>query len=459
MITENILPGSFRDPSGFLFTQNSQIYRQINHVYKDNYDLLMRSGLYQRLTENKKLISHDEIKNGTLEREGPYKTIQPEKISFISYPYEWCFGQLKDAALLMLDIQKTAIEYGLSLKDASAYNIQFKSGRPIFIDTLSFEKYEETKPWIAYRQFCQHFLAPLALMRYSDIRLNQLLKVYIDGVPLDLASRLLSMRTQFHFSLFLHIHMRAKFQKDFASRRSIDVKYRKNSRLSLLALVDNLETTISKMRVKHAKTEWNEYYQNTNYSEESWLSKKNLVSELLDQINPAVVWDLGANTGIFSRLAASKGIETISFDSDPLAIEQSYQIAKNNNEKNILPLCLDLTNPSPGIGWQNEERMSLIKRADNDTVLALALIHHLAITHNIPLGCIAEFLSRLCKNLIIEFIPKDDSQVQKMLSNREDIFSAYSQSEFEAAFSHYFDIVKRLAIKDTKRSLYQMRKK
>ncbi len=216
--TRKIIAGSFRDPSGFLFYQENVLYRQVNTAYRENYDLLIESGLYQALIDSKLLVSHIEEKTDATYADCVYKILKPEIVPFISYPYEWCFSQLKDAALTTLKIQKIALDFGMSLKDSSVYNIQFLKGRPIFIDTLSFEKYQEGSPWVAYKQFCQHFLAPLALMSFSDVRLNQLLKVFIDGVPLDLASSLLPAKTKLNFSLLSHIHLHAKSQKKYESK-------------------------------------------------------------------------------------------------------------------------------------------------------------------------------------------------------------------------------------------------
>lgn len=210
--------GSFRDPSGFVFRQDGIIYRHVNIVYKENYDYLITSGLYQDLTGRGLLIPHDEVDIDYAKSESAYKTLRPKLVEFISYPYEWCFSQLKDAALTTLQIQKRSLEYGMTLKDASAYNIQFMAGKPTLIDTLSFEKYHEGEPWVAYKQFCQHFLAPLALMSYRDIRLNQLFRIYIDGVPLDLASSLLPLRTRFNPPLLFHIHLHAVSQKHYADK-------------------------------------------------------------------------------------------------------------------------------------------------------------------------------------------------------------------------------------------------
>jgi hypothetical protein len=212
------LSASFRDPSGFLFTDNGILYRQINRAYSKDYARLMDSGLYDRLIKASLLIPHVEADHAPVESEAAFKVIQPERVPFISYPYEWSFSQLKDAALATLSIQKRAMKLDMSLKDASAYNIQFVRGKATLIDTLSFEIYKEGEPWVAYKQFCQHFLAPLALMAYRDVRLSQLLRVYIDGMPLDLASELLPAKTKFNFGLLTHIHIHAGAQKRYSDK-------------------------------------------------------------------------------------------------------------------------------------------------------------------------------------------------------------------------------------------------
>jgi len=421
----------------------------------------VNSGLYENLVRNGLLVEHKEIEarefSGLSSDDQRHKIIQPEYLSFISYPYEWCFSELKDAALTTLQIQKTALEYGMSLKDASAYNIQFKNGKPLLIDTLSFEKYEGGKPWVAYKQFCQHFFSPLALMKYRDLRMNQLLKSFIDGIPLDLASKLLPKRTHFKFSLLTHIHLHSKSQEKY-SDKAVEIKS-KISKFQMLALIDNLESFIRNLGLDKTKTEWGDYYNDTNYSEEALLDKEKIISNFIDKTVPKKVWDMGANTGIFSRIAAKKGIHTISFDIDPMAVEKNYLAMKRADEKNILPLILDATNPSPAIGWENEERDSLMERGPVDLVMALALIHHLAISNNTPLIKIANFFAKISHNLIIEFVPKADSNTQRLLKTREDIFPNYDEKHFEEDFSNFFDIIEKQQIEGSTRTLYLMKKK
>ena len=454
------LPSSFRDPSGFLFLDQGVLYRQVNRSYREDYDHFVGSGLFDSLVDAGLLVAHREVTPPGPEPQERYKTLRPEPLPFISYPFEWSFSQLQDAALTTLAIQKRSLEHGMSLKDGTAYNIQFREGKPLFIDTLSFERYTEGRPWTAYRQFCQHFLAPLALASYSDIRLGQLLRIHLDGIPLDLASHLLPFHTRFRFSLLTHLHLHAKAQTHFADKPVRQV-HRSVSRRALQGLIENLESCVAALNWNTPQQEWASYYGETNYTSAAFRHKEQLVGEYLDRINPKpdMVWDLGANTGLFSRLAASRGMTTIAFDQDPACVERNYRVCRQERDTNILPLWVDLTNPSPNLGWHGRERMSLLDRGSPDAVLALALIHHLAIANNLPLSRLAGFFGELCRTLVIEFVPKTDSQVQRLLASREDIFPNYTQEAFEQAFRRYFEIRAVSKIRQTERMLYRMERK
>lgn len=452
MLKNKALSSSFKDPSGFIFSKKGVLYRQINKSYFHNYTAMMQSGLYRRLTERGLLTPHQEIKIRSTD-----KIIKPDLVKFISYPYEWSFSMLKDAALVTLEIQKMAIKYGQTLKDASAFNIQFVNSRPVLIDSLSFETYQPGMPWQAYQQFCRHFLASLALMAFVGPELNQLSRIYLDGVPLGLACRLLPVKTKLNFGLLLHLHLHSHNQNKYSNGKSL--KKIKVSQVRMLGLIDSLETTIRKLSWLRPKTEWGNYYSFANYSNRAMKAKKRLVEKFILKTNPKSVWDMGANTGRFSRLASNRGINTIAFDLDPTAVELNYRECRRSQEKNLLPLIIDLTNPSANIGFACKERDSLIKRGPADLVLALALIHHLAISNNLPFNLIAEFFSKCGRSLVIEFVPKQDSQVQKLLASRKDIFPSYSQEEFYTEFSRYFMIIQKKAIPGTKRILYFMRRK
>jgi ribosomal protein L11 methylase PrmA len=456
-------PSSFRDPSGFLFEDNGVLLRAVARSYSPDFNLLISSGLYDKLTRDKWLIPHKAARwDGPLP-EGISALIEPEKLPFISYPYEWCFSQLKEAALLTLKIQRAALESGMTLKDASAYNIQFHNGKPVLIDTLSFEKYTDGSPWTPYRQFCQHFLAPLALAAFTDIRLPQLLKVYIDGIPLDLASKLLPWQTRFS-PLLTHIHLHAAAQENLSRKPAKPSAGARISKLALQALIDDLERAVSSLPWKPAKGVWSDYYETNSYDARAIEHKKQLVAEFLDAVSPKPerVLDAGANTGLFSRIAAGKGLFTLSVEMDPLCVEKNYRACADGAAGKaaaglVLPLVGDLVNPSPSIGWANRERDSFAQRAQSDAMLALALVHHLAIANNVPLPKIAEFFASLSRWLIIEFVPKGDPQTQRLLASRKDIFTDYNEAGFTRAFGRFFSVQRTEKIAGTDRALYLMK--
>ncbi len=452
-------PASYRDPSGFVFRRHGSVLRQINPCYRADYDHLITSGLYDESTSAGMLLPHEEAPLDWRLDERAYKVLRPVQLPFVSYPYEWSFSQLRDAALLTLKIERLALKKGMTLKDASAYNVQMFEGRPVLIDTLSFERYEERQPWVAYRQFCQHFLAPLALMSRTDIRLNQLLRIYIDGVPLDLASSLLPWRTKLSLSLGLHIHAHARCQQKHAHAAGGEKSKGSFSRRQFETILAGLESAVSDLRWNTGYTEWADYYAaNNNYGDAGLETKEQLVKQLLGQIQPRTVWDLGANDGRFSRIAAQCGAETVvAWDIDPTCVEHNYRQVVALRETSLHPLLLDLTNPSPGVGWANAERTSFAGRGPADAVLALGLIHHMAISNNVPLAKLAETFAALSDWLMLEWVPKEDSQVQKLLATREDVFPNYVQREFELAFQQYYSIESRLAVKGTKRTLYLLR--
>ncbi len=450
---------SFRDPSGFVFRHSDgKIYRQVNKRYAAEYDLLMNSGLYRELADAGMLISHEEIGLFDECTDQAYKLLLPEQIPFISYPYEWCFSQLKDAALVTLDIQKKAINHGMSLKDASAYNIQFSGEAPVFIDTLSFEKYQEGKPWVAYRQFCRHFLAPLVLASRVDIRLLAMSRAHIDGIPLDLASRLVPFASRFRPGIAMHLVMHAKSQARYAdsTREKPKAVERGMSRMAMTGLIDSLESTVKGLKWEPSGTEWADYTESCNYSDDSLQAKKKIVREFLDRVKPAVVWDLGANTGVFSRLAAVGNTRVMAFDIDMSCVEMNYLSCRKEKRSNLVPLFTDLSNPGPSLGWAHEERDSMVRRGPADAAMALALMHHLAIGNNVPFSNLARFFASLGRTLIIEWVPKSDPQVKRLLRGREDIFDDYTKEKFEKAFGSLFVLDDSKPVADTGRVMYLM---
>lgn len=451
------LPSSFRDPDAYVFRDNGRIRRRIAASGRRDFQQLMDSGLYGALTVDGSLVTHEVIAETAADC-----VIEPLQIPFVSYPYEWSFSMLKDAALLTLHVQTAARRHGMTLKDASAFNVQFLNGKPVFIDTTSFTAQIPDEPWNAYRQFCQHFLAPLLLMAYRDHRLLALFRDYLDGIPLDLAAGLLPWRTRWRPAIYLHLHLHAAMQKKHAGdgdRETSPARRRPTVKAApAQAMLDNLKNLVMSLRWQPAGTEWGDYYDFTNYSEQALSAKKDIVGRFLDDAKPSSLWDLGANNGLFTRLAAERGIPSVAFDIDPAAIEKNYLYLKQNRLPCLLPLVCDLCNPSPGLGWANAERDSLANRGPVDATLALALIHHLAISNNLPLTKIAEFLATITKDLLIEFVPKSDSKVKILLATRPDIFPDYDFEHFVAAFSRHFAILRQSPIPSSDRIVVHMRR-
>ncbi len=393
------------------------------------------------------------------EPQAAHAVIRPSPIDFVSYPYEWSFGMLRDAALLTLRAQTIATESGFALRDATAYNVQFQRGRPILIDTLSFERAKAGEPWIAYRQFCEHFVAPLALMAHRDVRLGLMLRDHIDGIPLDLAATLLPGRTRLNLGLGAHVHAHARAQRRFAGDAPEAASSARKATVSPLrqrALIDSLERTIKSLDWEPAGTEWADYADNTSYDDAATSAKEQLVRAYLEAAGGDVVWDLGANTGRYSRIPTELGRRVIAWDVDPAATERHYRAIRRDGTESTLPLLLDLANPSPGLGWAGQERQSVAQRSNADVLLALALVHHLAIGRNVPLGSISAYFASLAPHLVVEFVPKEDAMVQRLLATRKDVFAEYTMEGFETAFARDWDVAESALIEGTSRVLLRL---
>lgn len=454
------VPSSFRDPSGRLFWQDGNLYRTVTDRYIDTYQALKGSGLLDTLQAEKKIVAYKEHLPGVLPQcpKNAALILEPKILPFISYPYEWSFSQLKDAALLTLDLHIQALKKGFLLKDASAYNIQFLNGKPIFIDHLSFDPAEKYNIWPAYGQFCRHFLAPLVLMAKVDPRLNSLSMLHLDGIPLPLARKLLPARKLLSFGLFVHFWCHARSQKKYADKGHVVQKMGKLSARQMLNIAQSLMETVTRLKWQPKGTEWIEYYDHTNYSDAAMRTKIKIITQFIQKVpQPGMVWDVGGNTGDMSRAVQAYADHVVCFDIDPAAVESNYLQVKKNKETKILPLVMDFSNPSSDVGFASKERVSLNRRGKPDVAMVLALIHHLAISNNIPLNRLAAYLASLCHHLIIEFIPKQDSQVQRLLMSREDIFSEYTQEHFENQFSSYFEMTGKEPVADSTRTIYLMK--
>ena len=453
-------PASFRDPSGLVFTRDGVLHRQIQASAEADWRAFLER-LYEPLLRDRLVVEHADAPLEAAAVPGAVAVVRPRRIGLISYPYEWAFGQLKEAGLLTLELQRRALDAGMRLKDASAYNIQFDAGRPVLIDSLSFEEAEPTDPWPAYRQFCEHFLAPLALMAYRDVRCGLLLRDFIDGIPLDLAVALLPGRSRLNFGLLSHLHLHAGAQrraaKGPAPAADAPPPRRRVSATGQQALLDSLRRTIAGLRWEPS-SHWAEYATTTSYSETAAASKAQLVREMLGDVAGAEAWDLGANVGVYSAIAAEAGYRVVAWDQDAGSVEAHWRRVRGDGNPGILPLVLDLANPSPTIGWALEERASFLERGTPDVILALALVHHLAIGNNVPLPGIARLFARMAPHAIVEFVPKEDPMTRRLLAARRDIFDQYSIEGFRASFGERYEIVREAPVADSPRTLFLLRR-
>ncbi|PWT95767.1 MAG: hypothetical protein C5B52_17130 [Bacteroidetes bacterium] len=445
-------PASFRDPAGFVFQSDSKWYRQINQSYAQAYSKLKSSGLLDKLIAQNKLIPHSEIQKNLSGDKNHWLTLLPQQIPYLSFPYEWSFDALRDTAILTLDIALESMNYGMILKDATPFNFQIVSGGPILIDTLSFEKYDETKPWVAYRQFIETFLCPLLLSSYKSPAFIGMLSQYPNGIPVNFCAALLPFSSKLNPLSGLHIHLQSKV----SAEKTSNTKQITFTREKLTRILAHLKSGIQNLKLNQVRSEWNDYYDSTvpkkNYVEE----KERLFRSFLEISSPVSCLDIGTNQGYFSLLASEMEIDTVAIDSDHLCVNDLYIDTRKKNIKNLLPLVIDMSNPSPSIGWDNEERAAFLGRSKFDMVLALALIHHLAIGKNLPFEKIANTFSSLGEWLIIEFVPSSDEKSTIILGERTDMFSWYTQEIFETEFSNFYTIKEKKTIGESGRTLYLM---
>jgi hypothetical protein len=453
-------PASFRDPAGYVFRRDGALYRAIQPMAAADWAAFTDGGLAADLIARGLLVDHEPAATELAPRPGAAHVIKPRELALISYPYEWAFSQLREAALLTLEVQRRALAADMWLRDASAYNVQFDGGRPILIDSLSFEAADLSAPWPAYRQFCKHFLAPLALMAHRDIRLGLLLRDFIDGLPLDLAAGLLPGRTRLG-GLLPHLHLHAAADRrtqtaqisGAADPKAEQAKARPMNRTRHEALLDSLRRVVEGLK-RELGGHWLTYTHQTSYSDAGMASKRVIVERMLADAGGTVIWDLGANVGTYSDLAAGEGRLVIAFDQDPAVTELHWRNLSAEQRASVLPLVMDLANPSPALGWAHAERRSLLQRGPADVAMALALVHHLAIGNNVPLPLVAELLAGAGRRVIVEFVPREDPMTQQLLAARRDIFEGYTIEGFRAALTPHFTVREEVPVADSLRTLF-----
>lgn len=450
---------SFRDPSGYVFVKNHELFRVIKPIYFKQYNVLTESGFFQTLFQNNLLIKHEEVSNNEDEI-----IIKPQQIPFVTYPYEWSFEQYKEAALLTLKLQKYALVNGFSLKDASAFNVAFFKGKAVFIDTLSFDFYEEGKPWRGYKQFIMHFLGPLVLAHYHGNDMLKLLQQYIDGVPVKMIASILPYKTKFSPVLYTNIHLLAKFEDKHNEDKLKESRISKLSKKGQIKIIETLYDFISKLGVEN-KSEWSDYYHKMNYSDVAFESKSTIIKKWVENLEVNRLIDVGGNNGHFVRALGESVEYALVCDIDSNAVDSNYNRVVEKKESYILPFVLDVLSPSPAIGFRNKERLSFnerIQKFQPDVTLALALIHHVSLSGNVPFDLSAKFFASFSKYLIVEFPKREDSWVKKILQNKGDFenhFGFYNVDDFEKYYAEYFELKEKITIEGSQRVLYLCKKR
>lgn len=452
--------GSFKDPDGGIVYKGKRVYRYFNAAGAAKFDALAASGLLDSLVSQQRVISvspasheaHTEIRSMV---PGSTLIVEHPRIPFISYCYEWPFEMLKAAALMHLEVLLAALEQGFILKDATPYNIQFVGARPILIDIASFEPYQPGQPWIAYNQFCRLFLNPLLLQALMGVRFQPWLRGSMTGIaPADLG-RLLSWRNKMKPGVFTNVLLQAWLERKFTSWADLagNVGASQIPRKSLVKLITRARSIIASLNPGYSGSSWVRYGEDNSYSEEDRVAKDSFVRSALEAQSPEIVWDLGCNTGRYTLMAAEYAEYVVAMDSDPESVGRLYHQAAEAGSQ-VLPLVVDLLDPSPERGWSQLERRGIIERSPADTVLALALVHHLAVSGNIPLGLIVGWLARIGRACIVEFVPKDDPALQSLLRWRQDVFNDYSQTSFEKALGRHFMVARQCTLPGSGRVLY-----
>lgn len=453
--------GSFRDREGRIFYQDGKVFRALSERAAAAWKKLEASELFHRFVAAGKIVATREADDPkeALKELSPHwvLALEHDRIPFISYPYEWSFSMLRDAASLQLELTTAALAENMTLKDASSYNVQWRGARPVFIDTASFDVWEEGEPWVGYLQFCQLFLYPLLLTAYRDVPFQAWLRGAIDGIPPEEMLNVLTWRDRFRPGVFKDVYIQAKLQARYAGTRQ-DVRgdlHRVGfGKELILNNLRRLKKIVDQLEWRRASSEWVRYVEESSYDDEATAVKKEFVAEAAGSRHWSLVWDLGANTGTFSRIAAEHADLVVAFDADLLAIEHLYLSLRKDGPKNVLPLVMNLADPSPALGWRHRERKALTERGTPELILCLALIHHLVITANIPMPECLDWLAGFGAHLVIEFVTKDDAQVKKLLQNKPDIYHDYEIGPFEEHLARRFQVVHRKRYHGDTRILY-----
>jgi hypothetical protein len=454
--------GSFRDPLTRVFLDGTAVWRGLSVEALADYQALQSKPFFKSALDRGDLVGTELATESPLSGEWA-GVLRHARLDVWSYPYEWSFEMLRDAARLQLDLTRKALADGLITKDASAYNVQFVGARPVFIDVGSFERLRKGEPWAGYRQFCELFLNPLYIQAICDVPFQPLLRGHIDGVTPEVAAAIIGKRGRFRKGVFSNVRLHARAERKYADAdRERDVRAELKSAGFGPALIDaqlrNLEKAVEQLKWKRQGSIWSSYTERGHYTDRDLEAKSRFVAEAVTRIGGGpTVLDLGANDGHFSRVAVDAGASTaIAVDSDHLVVDRLYRQLREKGERRIIPLVIDLADPSPALGWRSSERPSFTSRMNVDLVLCLAVVHHLALTNNVPLDEIMAYLADFNAPLVVEFPHRDDPMAARLLARkRAGLFDSYDIDHWEKVLEQRFTITERIVLPSGTRTLYR----
>lgn len=458
-------PGSFKDPDGRVFHLGDTVYRSLSEPALERMRSLDERGHLAALVEAGLMVPTRLISSRDAGIDSEYvgaTILEHDRIEVISYSYEWPFALLRDAAIVTLEVIERCLAFGCILKDATPYNIALYKGRPVLIDVLSIDGYEDGAPWEGYAQFCREFLNPLMLAAHKKIDFHDLLRGSLNGISIESADGLFSIGDCRKAGVFKHVKLQAMLQRsfrksDFDAKRSYrDSRFGKGA---ILANLKGLRKILNSLAPDVTDSTWLDYTDTHSYEGQEEAEKMAFVRSMLEMHKPTRVIDIGCNTGVYSRMASRCAKTVVSLDFDAACIDALYRNCRNDNIENIFPFVADLLNPSPGMGWMMRERASLFERIRGDAFLALALVHHISISGNVPLENFVEALSALAPGGVVEWVGKSDPMVQTLLKNRRDVFDRYTWGHFKQVLEQSFEIEKTIEIGDGRRRLCRVRKR
>ncbi len=442
-----------------MFHLGDRVLRGLGPQAAADWQMLAMTEFFPAAMAAGRVVRTTEVDSAQVAVEGWTTVLEHEPIPFVSYPSEWTFEMLADAAVLHLDLLLAALDEGISLKDGSAYNIQWRGVTATFVDVGSFEAV--AGPWPGYRQFCQLFLYPLMLEAHLDVPFQKYLAGHLDGLPPADMRRLLGGRHRFKAGVMRNVTLHAAAERRTTrSTQSVqaDMAAAGYSVDLARATARSLRKLVLKLRSSRSASGWAAYRRTCSYSDEDAAAKADFVANVAESRRWSLAFDLGCNDGAFARMVAPHADSVVAVDSDDVTVGAFYRSLRTDGPANVLPLVVDLVDPTPARGWRGAERLAFTDRGRPDLVLALALVHHLVIAANVPMAEVVDWFASFGATLVVEFVEPHDPMAQRLLANKEPgQHDDYGIEEFESLLDASFDVMARQPLPSGRRTLYVAR--